>query len=349
MSIKLRAFLQLVLVLLALNAFAGEKINVISLGDSWAEQWCEDMQWVIFLHGTLAEVYNYGIYGSTSTMWATPGAMLEVQLLLLEHPEIDWAVISLGGNDLLDGYLIGGLGDEVFSIIDASVRVVIDQLLAIRPNMKISLNGYDFPNFEHSLECIMQGQLFLGGNTYTQNVLMGELTNVTAGIAADYPQVYHTSFLGTLQEAGGVPSPPNYYRPSPAEFFPGDDECIHPTGNGGYWYLMQHLYENFFGPLNVPDDDDDNDDDNDNNDDDNDDDDNDDDDDDHDDDTMDDDAVDDDSSDDDAADDDTGNDDDDNDETPTDDDNDGDDDADDDTHASSSTASDEESDDNCGC
>jgi len=252
------------LALLAAPALAGEKINVISLGDSWAEQWCEDMKWVILLHGTPVEVYNYGIYGATSTMWAAPGAMLEVQLLLWEHPEIDWAVVSLGGNDLLDGYLIGGLGDEVFPIIDVSVRVVIDQLLAIRPNMKIALNGYDFPNFEHSLDCILQGQLFLGGNTYTQNVLMGELTNIAAGIAAAYPQVHHTSLLGTLQEAGGVPFPPNYYRPSPAGFFPGDDECIHPTGDNGYWYLMQRLYDNFFGPLNTPDDDDDDDDNNDN-------------------------------------------------------------------------------------
>ena len=256
------------LLLLSTGAAAAPKINVISVGDSWANQWCEDMQWVIVTHGVPAKVWNFGIYGTTSTIWAAPGALLEVQLHLLDHPEIDWAVVSLGGNDLLDGYLLGGYGDAVFPIVEDSIRVVIDGLLAIRPNLRISLNGYDFPNFEHTLECILMGQAMLGGNTYDQNLLIARLTQIAADIAADYPQVTCTDLLGTLQEADGVPSPPNYYRPSPARFYI-EDECVHPRG-GGYWYLMQRLYDNFFEPLNTPDDDDDdNDDDNDNDDNDN--------------------------------------------------------------------------------
>ncbi|NLH49264.1 MAG: SGNH/GDSL hydrolase family protein [Myxococcales bacterium] len=255
------------LLLIAAGAPAAPKINVISVGDSWANQWCEDLQWVILTHGVAAKVWNFGIYGTTSTIWASPGALLEVQLHLLDHPKIDWAVVSLGGNDLLDGYLLGGYGEAVFPIVEDSIRVVIDGLLAIRPNLRISLNGYDFPNFEHTLECILMGQAMLGGNTYDQNLLIARLTQIAADIAADYPQVYCTELLGTLQEADGVPNPPNYYRPSPARFYI-EDECVHPRG-GGYWYLMQRLYDNFFEPLNVADDDDDdNDDDNDDNDDD---------------------------------------------------------------------------------
>ena len=271
MKRKLLILLAAAVLVASVAGAAPPKINVVSIGDSWATEWCEDMERVIRTHGVPVEVWNKGIYGTTSTIWATPGAMIDVLLTLVEHPEIDWAVVSLGGNDLIDGYLLGGYGDEVFPIVEQSVRVVIDQILALRPNMKIAFNGYDFPNFEHTLDCIVQGQLYLGGNTYTQNQLLARLTDVAATIAADYPQVYAVDFLGTLQAARGVPGAPNYYRPSPSEFYPDDSECIHPR-SGGYWYVQQRLYDGFFEPLNQPaDDDDDNDDnDNDNDDDDND-------------------------------------------------------------------------------
>ena len=323
-----------VLLIVALTATASAAlaapIHVISLGDSWANQWCEDMQWVLLLHGVPATVHNYGIYGSTSTLWAAPGAMLEVQAFLLTHPEVEYAVVSLGGNDLLDGYLLGGYGDTLFPIVDECIRIVIDQLLDVRPDLYISLNGYDFPNFEHTLECISLGQLYLGGNTYTQNTLFSRLTEIAADIAGDYEQVYHTDLLGTLQEAGGMPFTPNFWRPSPAEFFP-DGECIHPRD--GYWHLMQRLYDGFFDPLlnQTPTDDD----------------------------TIDDDTVDDDVADDDVTDDDTSDDDDVTDDDVADDDA-ADDDAadddvadddaaDDDEPSAGSGQSDDDDDDGCGC
>jgi hypothetical protein len=250
------------LALLAPPAAADPKINVLSMGDSWATQWCDAMAAVILSHGTLVEVWDRGIYGATSTMWATPGALLDVELTILDNPEIEWLVISLGGNDLLDGYLLGGYGDGIFPIVDQSIRQILDELLGYFPDLKVSLNGYDFFNFLHSPECIIEGQLYLGGDTYFQNSLLAELTYIAEAIAADYPQVTFTNLLGTLQEAGGVPFPPNFYLPSPAQFYPDADECIHPRGPGGYWAIMQRIYDNYFGPLNDDDDDDDNDNDN---------------------------------------------------------------------------------------
>jgi hypothetical protein len=97
----------------------------------------------------------------------------------------------------------------------------------------------------------------LGGNTFTQNSLLAELTSIAQRIAQDYPQVYATDFLGTLQQVGGTANPPNFYRPSPAVFFPTDD-CIHPSV-GGWRHIMFRIYDEFFEPLIYPDDDDDDD------------------------------------------------------------------------------------------
>ncbi len=241
-------YLILVLLVVLCAGACKPKINVVSIGDSWADGWCDDMAAVIRAHGVETEVWNKGIAGSTASLWAEPGFLLDVQALLVGNRDITWAVVSLGGNDLLDGYLLGGLGDEVFTQIEADIRTVIDGLLAVAPYLQISLNGYDFPNFEHTVECVVMGQAMLGGNTYTQNKLFAELTKIAQRIDEDYPEVYATNLLGALQEAGGMPQAPNYLRPSPAKYFP-EEDCIHPS-NGGYRVVMQRIYDNFFGPLN---------------------------------------------------------------------------------------------------
>jgi lysophospholipase L1-like esterase len=224
------------------------KINVVSIGDSWADGWSADLASVISEHGVPVEVWNKGIPGSTASLWAQPGALLDVQALLVGNRDITWVVLSLGGNDLLDGYLLGGLGDQVFDQIEADIRTVIDGLLSVAPYLKISLNGYDFPNFEHCAYCVVMGQTMLGGNTYTQNMLFAQLTYLAERIANDYPQVYATNLLGSLQMADGVPGAPNFALPSPAKYF-ADDDCIHPS-NGGYQVLMEKIYDGFFDPLN---------------------------------------------------------------------------------------------------
>ncbi|MCL4235508.1 MAG: hypothetical protein KJ042_13425 [Deltaproteobacteria bacterium] len=231
----------------------GAPIHVMSLGDSWADGWTDEMQSVLLAHGQLATVFDFGEPGSTATLWAAPNSLLLLNALayLAGHSEVQWVVISLGGNDLLDGYLLGGYGDGVFPVIDESLRTVIDAILAIRPQMKISVNGYDFPNFEQSAQCILLGQAMLGGNTYTQNLLFGDLTQITQDIAADYDQVHAVDLLGTLQEVDHVAGAPNYLRPSPARFFPTDD-CIHPSRNNGYRHLQERIWEGFFDPILNP-------------------------------------------------------------------------------------------------
>ncbi len=233
---------------------AGPQINVISIGDSWAAGWVDAMSAVILGHQTAVQAHNKGFHGTTAEIWADPGMLLlpDAQLYLFDHQEIEWAVVSLGGNDLLDNYIIGhGLGDDIFDFIEPNVREVIDGLLFVRPNLKIFLNGYDFLNFEMSAFCIVLGNEIFGGLTYDKNMLMQGLTDLAERVAADYPQVYTVDAIGALQQAGGTPGAPNYFLPSPAQYFPTDD-CIHPSANGGWFVIMEQIWNGFFGPLNEP-------------------------------------------------------------------------------------------------
>ena len=202
--------------------------------------------------GVSVVAHNKGIYGTTADLWANPGSFLlaDVVTYLNAHPEIDWIVISLGGNDMLAEYALGGgYGMALFGMIEADLRSIVNTLLAARPSLKIWVNGYDFLNFEQSPLCILLGQQIFGPSlTYNQNLVLAQLTVTALNVAGDYSQVYSANLLGSMQAAGGVPGAPNFLLPSPAQYFVYDD-CVHPS-NGGYRVVMARIYDNFFGPLN---------------------------------------------------------------------------------------------------
>ena len=252
-----RLLLALMVVLFcATSGWSGVPIRVISVGDSWAQGWCGDLEKVLLTKGHPRTVYNLGLPGSTASMWAEPGALNVVKLELLQHPEIEWIIMSMGGNDLLDGYLLMGYEEETFTYIESFLRTVLDDLTTFAPNVHIYLNGYDFTNFEYCAFCILLGQTALGGNTYFQNMLFQQLDDVYTTVAADYPNVYHTNLLGTLQGANGEPNPPNYLLPTPSRYFP-DDDCIHPSSDNGWVIYLRAVYNVFFAPILAPADDDD--------------------------------------------------------------------------------------------
>ncbi len=237
-----------------LMAFAGFRptIHVLSMGDSWSNQWVGDMVAEIESRGDTVVAHNKGIYGSTADLWADAGSFLlaDVVVYLNAHPEIEWIVISLGGNDMLAEYALGGgFGMALFGMIETDVRQIVNTLLAARPSLKIWVNGYDFLNFEQSPLCILLGQEIFGPSlTYNQNLVLSQLTAMAQDVAGDYAQVHAANLLGSMQAADGVPGAPNLLLPSPAHYFVYDD-CVHPSV-GGYRVLMSHIYDEFFGPLN---------------------------------------------------------------------------------------------------
>jgi lysophospholipase L1-like esterase len=233
----------------ALMLFSGCKseIHVLAIGDSWAYSWQSAMEDEVRSHDREIVVYNMAIPGATAEWWATQSALGEVKQLLRDNRRIKWCVISLGANDLLQGYRLHGHGDEIFNRMDRDIRKVIDQLLEVSPELKINIHGYDYLNFEQSPLCRQLGENVFGGSTRFKNSLIERLTDNAFAIAKDYPQATATRLVGAMQEAAGIADAPNPDLPSPTSMME-DNDCIHPNFNG-YRAMQRRIYASFFGAL----------------------------------------------------------------------------------------------------
>ena len=223
---------------------------VINLGDSWSD----------FGHDQLAarfpadiEVSNWGFPGATAQVFATdPVGMTWVTSALLYNPDAEHMFLSIGGNDVIGAHATGQ-GESAAAIVDTYTRLLIDNILAQRPNLRIVLPGYDFPNFEKDSTCIGEGFILFGTPLALSinPIFLGCIRDVQAAIAAAYPNVTAVNAFYTLQFAGDTPGAPNPFAPSPASLMGGDGDCIHANSRG-YTYFMGAIYNAYFLPIYGP-------------------------------------------------------------------------------------------------
>ena len=223
---------------------------VINLGDSWSD----------FGHDQLAgkfpagiEVSNWGFPGATAQGFATdPIGMAWVTAALIDNLDAEHMFLSIGGNDAIGAYAFGQ-GESAAAIVDTYTRLLIDNILAQRPNLKIVLPGYDFPNFEKDTTCIGEGIILFGTPLAISinPIFLSCIRNVQAAIAASYPNVTAVDAFYTLQFAGDTPGAPNPFAPSPASLMGGDGDCIHANSRG-YSHFMGAIYNAYFLPIYGP-------------------------------------------------------------------------------------------------
>ncbi|WP_320815269.1 T9SS type A sorting domain-containing protein [Flavobacterium sp.] len=110
---------------------------------------------------------EYAISGSEAREWADRVNypwITNVINAINANPSIETVILSIGGNDILAAKSGGGwykdmdldvAGSEaaLFATIRANTFVIINDILAVHPNVEIVLSSYDYPNFNTGFLC----------------------------------------------------------------------------------------------------------------------------------------------------------------------------------------------------
>jgi hypothetical protein len=157
--------------------------KMLIAGDSWAQYMADDdvfndvfnmyghadkqtisstFEIVIALWGSGSPAAgNYAVSGSEARQWANEAQypyLQNVRNALLANPDINTVYLSIGGNDILAARCNGGwyknmdlngVGSEnaLLNTIMSNTTYVVNQILAVRPSLKVIISGYDYPNF----------------------------------------------------------------------------------------------------------------------------------------------------------------------------------------------------------
>jgi hypothetical protein len=112
---------------------------------------------------------EYAISGSKARHWVDTYIYPWIQNVvnaLQANPSIDTVVLSIGGNDALAGKPDGGWykdmdldvpGSEAafYQRLQNDTFTIIDAFLAVRPDLRVMLSSYDYPNFNVGFWCFI--------------------------------------------------------------------------------------------------------------------------------------------------------------------------------------------------
>lgn len=165
------------------NCSGSSAPRMLIAGDSWAQYIADDQVYnnafkgyghadqftvsetfeiVISLWGSgNPDPWDYAVSGSEAREWVNETEFPYLQNVrneLLSKPSIDKVLLSIGGNDILAARCDGGWykdmdlnepGSEnaLLDTIMAHTQYIVEQILAVRPDIQVILSSYDFPNF----------------------------------------------------------------------------------------------------------------------------------------------------------------------------------------------------------
>jgi len=252
--------------------------KVLLIGDSWG-----NFMWLYRSNKESFIKYGYPDYIEEGTNTVENGAnsgdfmvnpkLSYVKDALINNPDIDIVLMSLGGNDILGGWNANysqAQDDSLLDTIQGRLQIIIDTIKQVRPAINILFSGYDYPNFGETTAIVSTGayaNLFhdMGHPTFFQiNSILSKLIQRYTLMASADSQLHVVNNLGLMQWVYGqsnnlivypylpayqphtVPLPGgdiNY--PSPMTAMLGNIDAFHISQNA-FQYFTNRQTELFF-------------------------------------------------------------------------------------------------------
>jgi hypothetical protein len=275
-TMKINAWVVAALILLCPLMGQAETTRLLIVGDSWAEE-----QWVDGSHARVLGLNGYsamGVYGhsttesgSTAHEWKQASYLQRIDQALLDYPAIDTVQLTVGGNDFLNVWNTGMSDADIAQLTQAilfDLGLIIDYVLAVKPEIEILLSLYDYPNFRDTLGGFAGwfacGPLHddMGQPTPLElNTAALGLVESIADLADGNSRIHFVDHFGLMQynygfveeeiPPGAILLPGDIELPSPLEamrkhavFWWFEDDCFHLTPDG-YDIIVQNLIDHF--------------------------------------------------------------------------------------------------------
>lgn len=256
---------------------------MLVLGDSWAYfSWSNNSYNENLNRFGLSDKKAYStatlsVNGTKASNFFTQSRIQELRTVLNDNPSIEYIHFSLGGNDILGTYNINNTpaqNQQDYQTLFTNIKAGIDTIHSIDSSLKILIAGYDYPNFEETIQNFVipsQHPFYnkwtsMGQPTASQlNNILIEITDLFIDSTNVWNNVYFVNNLGLMQNTYGQSTPltvapggtypagsltvpnglPNYPSPIACLNFGGVDS-FHLNDEGYEHFIKRHFQEYYW-------------------------------------------------------------------------------------------------------
>lgn len=193
-----------------------KKDKILIVGDSWASFPCvynsmgkmiRDVDADIVEDNRCLRTTKLGVAGFE---WIGSKQDLKVIEFLKTTPRLKYLYLSMGGNDLMAEWnkdFTAEQEQEIYQRINVTVQKIMDRYLAVRPDLKIILSGYDHPNFKPGHPFPLYRKIFERMRQPTPARLNPALAGLARSMMtlADGRNIFYIQHMGIAHYYDGVP------------------------------------------------------------------------------------------------------------------------------------------------
>lgn len=193
-----------------------KKDKILIVGDSWATFPCVYNSMGKMIRDVDADIKEDNRclrttkLGITGAEWIGSKWDLKTIKFLKETPRLKYLYLSLGGNDLMAVWTKHFTAEQelaVYKKTAATVQKIMERYLAVRPDLKIILSGYDYPHFTPNHKIGLYKKIFerMGSPSPDRiNPTLAGLCRYMSGLG-NGKNIFYVQHMGLSQFYDGVP------------------------------------------------------------------------------------------------------------------------------------------------